>query len=67
MKDVALCSLIDGTDISEEPAASVLRMEEGYGGSSEMLVPVHQPTQRDLLDDSNLDTQHCGNLKCSIL
>jgi hypothetical protein len=26
MKDVALCSLIDSTDVSEEPATSILRI-----------------------------------------
>jgi hypothetical protein len=54
MKYMAPCSLTDDTDISEEPAASILRTKEGYGGSSVMLISIHQSTQHETLDDNNL-------------
>jgi hypothetical protein len=51
-----LCSLVAGTIVLKEPAASVLGAEVETAGSSEMLVPLYQMIWCHIPENYNLLT-----------
>jgi hypothetical protein len=60
--DVAPCSLVDLTDVSEELTAVIALMMETVI-SSEMSVSIYQTTLCNILEDRCLHTCHHENLK----
>jgi hypothetical protein len=56
--NVPPCSLVEGTNVLEEPTASIFKVQETYKmeaeGSTEMFVTVYQTTRRHITDDSDL-------------
>jgi hypothetical protein len=56
--DVPPCSLVEGTNVLEEPAASIFKVQESYKMEAEccaeMLVTVYQTTRGHIPEDGDL-------------